>query len=78
MGGDGINSLEINYYEHLKDCLTKEIEAMIAGARQVLAPPQKAGVVHAQEEIEKDWDFIRNNIKSLANEFSNKVSEDVE
>jgi hypothetical protein len=58
----------------VKDGLTKEIEAMIKYAgQQVLAPPHKAGILHKQEEIEKDWEFVRNNIKSLANEFSNKV-----
>jgi hypothetical protein len=32
-------AIELNYYEHLKDCLTKEIKSLLKSAELVLAVP---------------------------------------
>lgn len=37
--------MDVNYYEHLKDCLNKDIKSLLKSAEQVLAVPQKSASV---------------------------------
>lgn len=45
IGDGGEMAIDINYYEHLKESLSKDIRSLLKSAEQVLAVPQKSASV---------------------------------
>lgn len=39
IGEGGEMAIEVNFYDHLKECLTKEIKSLLKSAELVLAVP---------------------------------------
>ena len=50
-------TIDINYYEHLKESLSKDIRSLLKSAELVLAVPQKSGsvLILSEQEIEGEW-----------------------
>ena len=65
-------AIEVNFYDHLKECLTKDIKSLLKSAELVLAVPQKSGssAIMTEQEIEGEWAYILNNLSNMLSDIN--------